>query len=232
MLIPTEDELNSAITKNIRHVMTVVKAINKLKSLRARNAARRNAYPSAGDHPSYLPHAGPQFPRSRSLGGDDGDVRVVTHTEAHRATEGVHPHPVLCHRQRSASVAPPPRRMDSAIVLEDSEEGEELAASPDQIAENGDQKHSGRQEREGERGHAFSPLKEPIPFLSIGLGAADAKQQQEEFVVSESPTGTDELVYEEAYANEVERIKNEGKTPYSNFVVEERKIAGEVGRLE
>ena len=62
-----------------------------------------------------------------------------------------------------------------------------------------------------ERLPAHSPLDQSIPFLCIG---PEKGEEQEEFVVSESPTGTDEGVYEEAYENEAERIKGEGDQLY------------------
>ena len=200
--------------------MTVVKAVNKLKSLRARRAARGKVFPSAGSHLADPPVAEPQPLTSKSF---DENISSVKYTGTHLATEGVHSQIIVGQGQGQEkgpgnviAAPPPPRRMDSAVVLEDSE-GEERAEAneKEQNCNRNDLTDPG--EKEDERVHAHSPLDQSIPFLCIGPGKGE---EQEEFVVSESPTGTDEGVYEEAYKKEVERIKEEGKAMEPNLTAE------------
>lgn len=174
--------------------------------------------------PAAEPVAEPQPLRFKSL---DENVSSAKYIEVHSATEGVHSQIIVGQGEdqekgpRNVIVVPPPRRIDSAIVLEDSE-GEERAEA-DEKGQNRDMKDftvpGGKKE---EVAHAYPPLDQPVPFLCVEPG----KEEQGEFVVSESPTGTDEGVYEEAYKKEAERIKGEGK------VVETNSTADDMGAME
>lgn len=199
--------------------MTIVKAVNKLKSLRARRAARRKALPLAENHLVDPPGAELQPLTSKTF---DEHVNSMKYTGTHLATEGVHSQIIVGQGEDQEKgpgnvvVAPPPRRMDSAVVLEDSE-GEERAEAneKEQNCDRNDLTVPG--EKKEETVHTHSPLDQSIPFLCIGPGKGE---ERGEFVVSESPTGTDEGVYEEAYKKEVERIKEEGKAVETNLTAE------------
>lgn len=216
ILVPTEEELNCAITRSIRHVMTVVRAVNKLKALRTRRAARGKASLSAAADP---PGAEPLSLKFKSF---DGNFSSVKYTGTHLATEGVHSQIIVDHCKgqkngpENAIAVPPPRRMDSAVVLEDSE-GEERAEAneKEQTCDHNGLTVPG--EKKEERVNAQSPLDQSIQFLCIEPGKGE---DREEFVVRESPTGTNEGVYEEAYKKEVERINREGKAVETNITAE------------
>ncbi|KAF8473514.1 kinase-like domain-containing protein [Kalaharituber pfeilii] len=197
ILIPTEEEVNHAITKSIRHVMTIVKALNKLKRLTAKKRAQRKMYPSAGRSEAVPPLAEHPLKRSKSL---DGEQRGPP--GQHLSAEGVHPEPVVDQsRDTILVVVAPPKRMDSAVALEDGEG-----------SDGGDKEHK--------QGQSLSPLKAPVPFLSIGVGGNG--DNEDGCVVSESPTGTDENLYEEAYQREVDKIREKGKVPYGTALAEAR----------
>jgi len=197
--------------------MTVVKAVNKLKALRARRAAREKAFPSAGSHLADPPVAEPQPQRSKSL--DENISNPVKYTGVRLATEGIHRQIIVRQNEgqeggpENVIVAPQPRRMDSAVVLEDSggEERAETKQNCDGLTIPG--------VKEREIVHTHSPLDQTIPFLCIGPGKEPVGEQ--EFMVSESPTGTDEGVYEKAYNKEMERVKGEGKAVETNSTAED-----------
>ncbi|KAF8416524.1 kinase-like domain-containing protein [Tirmania nivea] len=230
ILIPTEEELNCAITKSIRHVMTIVKAVNKLKALHARRAARGRAFLPAGSYLVDPPVVEPQPLRFQSL---DENVSSARYAGIHLAAEGVHSQ-VIVGRDNGQEkgignfiAVPPPRRMDSAVVLEDSE-GEERAKANEKERNCDGNGLTVPGEKKEERVHTHSHLDRQIPFLCIEPG----KEKQDEFVVNESPTGTDGGVYEEAYKKEVERIKGEGKAVETNSTAEGMGAADGAGQTE
>ena len=186
-----------------------MKAVNKLKRLIARSAERRRVLQSLapGDYKPKAPHP---LQQSRSLDGEDPKPPAQ-----HLSAEGVHVEVIAGDTEKPSVVVALPRRMDSAVALEDSE-GSDTGSSasrrpPKPVS---DQKQDGNEAHT--RGHAVSPLDEPLPFLSIGggVGAGAATtpcDADAAYVVSESPTATDEHVYEEAFVKEVERLREKGK---------------------
>lgn len=111
-----------------------------------------------------------------------------------------------------------PRRLDSAIELEDTDMSEYLPEeskkrdnvdcvgfkTTDSI--NSDMEGS-LVNKNGEKAQAVSPFNEPL-LLHIGTGSDYNMPEDTEFV-SESPALTNENVYEEAYRNDVARIHRE-----------------------
>ena len=59
----------------------------------------------------------------------------------------------------------------------------------------------------GEKGHAHNPLSEEPPFLGIGTGAPNSLEVPDEMVVAESPGAAEFSIYDTAYQNEVDRIR-------------------------
>lgn len=112
-----------------------------------------------------------------------------------------------------------PRRLDSAIELEDTDMSEYLpeeskkrddvdcvsVKSTDPI---GSDMGGSLVKKNGEKAQAASPFNEPPLLLHIGTGSDYHMPEDTEFV-SESPTLTNENVYEEAYRNDVARIHRE-----------------------
>lgn len=169
-----------------------MKAVNKLKSLRARNVERRKAIASIYESPS------PTSLDSQSVDEDCTGTHATVTTEAHLATETEKPVMV---------VASPPKRMDSAVALEDTKDCAEESDKEGQSMVHGERnKH--------EDGHALLLPKESVTFLNIGVDGVDGKKQ--EFVVTESPARTPEHIYEEAYEKAVEATSD----PIPNLVLE------------
>lgn len=154
-----------------------VKAVNKLKSLRSRNAERRKAIASICEHPTSTELV------------DEGctdDAHPTVVTRAHLATETEKPVTV---------VAPQPKRMDSAIALEDTK-----GCAEDSDKE-GERLVRGKRNEDEDRDDPSLPNKS-VPFLNIGVDGADGEKQAE-YVVTESPTRTPEHIYEEAYGEAI-----------------------------
>ena len=173
-----------------------MKAVNKLKGLRARKAERRKAIASISEVPASteLPSPDPQ-----SVDDDCTKTHATVPTGVHSATETEKP------------VASPPKRMDSAVALEDTKD-----CTEDSDKESRNMVRGKRNKDEG--GHTLSLQNESITFLNIGVDGADGRKQ-EEFVVSESPTMTPEHIYEEAY-EKVIGLKEATSEPISNLVLE------------
>ena len=217
-LIPTEEEVNGAITKSIRNVMTIVcpspfsvheahtaytnlqpfshykvKAVNKLKSLRIRNAERRKPIASISES-TELPGPDPQSVDECCTG-----AHATVITGVHSATETEKPVVV---------VASPPKRMDSAVALEDTK---------DCIDDSDKESERGKRTKD-EGGHALPlPIEESIALLNIEVDGD--RKKQEEFVVTESPTGIPENIYEEAYGKAI-GLKEVTSEPIPNLVLE------------
>lgn len=61
---------------------------------------------------------------------------------------------------------------------------------------------------DGEKGHAHDPLDETPLFLGIGNGGQDLGGDESVSMVAESPTAADFSIYDTAYQNEVDRIRD------------------------
>jgi [calcium/calmodulin-dependent protein kinase] kinase len=112
-----------------------------------------------------------------------------------------------------------PRRLDSAIELEDTDMSEYLPEESEQrddvncvnvkTTDPIDSDMEGSLiKKNGGKAQAVSPFNEPPLLLHIGTGSDYHMPEDTEFV-SESPALTNENVYEEAYRNDVARIHRE-----------------------
>lgn len=228
---PTDAEVEMAITKNMRNLMTVVKAVKKFRTLTAnkrppvmasildeKDAGHFSLPPGqyASDKPAFEN-------RSKSLNVDDRKP-----VESALVAEGVH-------RDVSASINPEPepvfqiRRkplMKTYTESLSSDEDDKALASlrtsfdrtvePNELPPFRSSVYNARTiDDVGRRGQARDPLEETL-FLKIGPSTFAGHSTQEdsengfsyddEYVVSESPGAADLDIYETAYRDEIERI--------------------------
>ncbi|KAG0129791.1 kinase-like domain-containing protein [Tuber indicum] len=196
---PTPEDVASAITRSIRNVMAVVKAVQKLKRLTLKRF--RHPYLSAKDGPLSVD----DLPaRSKTY---DWDNRG--HLEQKIAVSGV------TKDMSVVSISQTPQKPDSSAA------GNEDTEMADSIQLNVECHHFGISEtvdspmeespplfNEVPKGQAISPLDEEPHFLQIGVGS-DQPAGEASRVISESPPPTEENVYAEAYREDVARIMEE-----------------------
>ncbi|CAG8131200.1 unnamed protein product [Penicillium olsonii] len=243
---PTEEEMDSAITTTMGHLMTVMKAVKKFKRLT--DPTKTSA---------------PQTPVQSILGGDesyfveppmemdpDEPFPAVGEPSLRPGVRKVLRHPFAGFRE------PQPGSSDSTSISSRQSTSSQLPgivetrsghASPALSRASSAAKRS----MEGTRGHARDPLEEEFPFLFIGPstytgshqvsdepaqvfaepGAFEEEQgleEEPEPMVSESPGAADFDIYETAYRSELERIKqdledkNTGPKVYLNRRVENK----------
>ncbi|RPB15996.1 kinase-like protein [Morchella conica CCBAS932] len=209
---PNEQEMASAITKSIRNVMAVVRAVKKLRRLTFRRSKGPLSSSSDNTHSISDPSNDKLPQRSRSLNTDNRK-----HLEQKLAVSGVSK--AISMESVAKALPDKPRRLDSAIELEDTDMSEYLpeeskkrddvdcvsVKSTDPI---GSDMGGSLVKKNGEKAQAASPFNEPPLLLHIGTGSDYHMPEDTEFV-SESPTLTNENVYEEAYRNDVARIHRE-----------------------
>jgi len=257
---PTEAEVDAAITRNMRNLMTVLKAVKKFKSL---IASKRPPVMSSilGDTdagrfslpPGQLPMARLEH-RSRSFNIDDRNP-----TEKALVVEGVH-------RDVSAKAGPNSpahqikRKPVPALVNPDSDEEDHAALTrlqktfgsivePNDLPPFRSSIYNARTiDDKGRRGHAHDPLGDQL-YLRIGPSTFAGHSAQDdsdghfngddEYIVSESPGAADVDIYETAYRDEIERIlaraQEQNKEPqvYLTRRVDEKllQLSGLAGKL-
>ncbi|KAH3984546.1 hypothetical protein HBI46_127380 [Parastagonospora nodorum] len=235
---PTDEEVNAAITGNMGHLVTVVRAVKRFKQLLFRRrperlegilgSASRIVQPPLSMRPSIL---------RKSKSQDTDNRRPV---ESALATEGVH-HEIRIDDQNRKT----PSKMDSMAYVKPGFRGEALGkrqisrglstSSPNSpslpdtkvIHDNmsfrpppsqsttlpGVITNSGPSTPTLGKGHAHDPLEDTL-FLNIGTGEDSVPQPEEGCIVSESPSNVDINVYEAAYEEEVQRIIAQRKDQY------------------
>jgi len=225
---PTEAEVDAAITGNMRSLMTVLKAVKKFKKLTAHKRppvmssilgdsdAARFSLP-----PGQLATAATAH-RSQSVNVDDRNA-----IESALVAEGVH-------RDVSAKVGPdsPAHRVKrkpvAAFAGGGTDEEDHAALTRLQTTFESDVEandlppfrssvyHARTIDDKGRRGHAHDPLEDQL-YLRIGPSTFAGHSVQEDsdglftedddaYVVSESPGAADVDIYETAYRDEIERI--------------------------
>ncbi|PSN71063.1 Pkinase-domain-containing protein [Corynespora cassiicola Philippines] len=236
---PTDEEVNAAITGNMGHLVTVVRAVKRFKQLLFRRrpermegilgSASRIVQPPLSMRPSGL---------RKSKSQDTDDRRPI---EGALTTEGVHReikvdnniHRVPHHIDEMASakpgfrgaanspttkgavtgspIAPQPAGLTDGKVIHESMSYRPPASQP--IPINSISASSAPTTPIG-KGHAHDPLEDEV-FLNIGTGGDWPPGNQDNFIVSESPSNVDMDVYETAYQEEIQRIikRKEGRRP-------------------
>lgn len=197
---PTAEDVASAITRSIRNVMAVVKAVQKLKRLTLKRF--RHPYLSAKDGPLSID----DLPaRSKS---DDRDNRK--HLEQKLAVSGV------TKDMSVVSISQTPQKPNSSVA---GNEDTEMADNIQRI--DVECRHFGISETvdspmeesppffdEVPKGQPISPPDEELHFLQVGAGSNQPAEEASR-VISESPPPTEENVYAEAYREDVARIMEE-----------------------
>ena len=209
---PSEVEVNHAITTRMRNLLTVMKAVNKFKSLldKKRPSALSR---TLGKHIRTLHHppgtvdGAPDDALPRSKSADLDERRAV---EGVLAAEGIH--------HDGSTVpgggGPMKSRMDASVTMINTQK-EELHHTPQRLDSTGST-NSGFPEYQrhwssnsiGERGHAHDPLGEVPLFLGIGIGGDnDGLGPPDPEILAESPSAAEFSIYDTAYQREVERIR-------------------------
>jgi [calcium/calmodulin-dependent protein kinase] kinase len=153
-------------------------------------------------------YAEPPLQKSRST-----DLHDRRNVEAALAAEGVHydVNPV-----DSNSLGPIGSRVDSSVTMIDApKDSPEDQITPSPKGERISSDHLSQSsspallhhESSGEKGHAHDPLDEEPLFLGIGLGGPDLLEAPPQDVVAESPTAAEFSIYDTAYQEEVDRIR-------------------------
>ncbi|KAF2680226.1 Pkinase-domain-containing protein [Lentithecium fluviatile CBS 122367] len=239
---PTDEEVNAAITGNMGHLVTVVRAVKRFKQLLFRRrperlegilgSASRIVQPPLSMRPSGL---------RKSKSQDTDDRRPI---EGALTTEGVHRDIEIdnnVHRvpqnidemayhksgvrsaiagnkvprkpvPTSSPLSPQPVHVTEAKVIHESMSYRPPVTKPIAIPSTAT---SSAPSTPLGKGHAHDPLEDTL-FLNIGTGDDYTPSAEDNAcVVSESPGAVDIDVYETAYREEVDRIVNrrEGSTP-------------------
>ncbi|KAF1850881.1 Pkinase-domain-containing protein [Cucurbitaria berberidis CBS 394.84] len=235
---PTDEEVNAAITGNMGHLVTVVRAVKRFKQLLFRRrperiesilgGASRIVQPPMSMRPSVLRKSKSQDTHDRrpvegalttegvhhEIQIDDKNRKVqyndVTYTKPGFKAEpfGSRPSPKVV-----ATSSPDTRQspgFDGGKVVHDNMSHR---PSPTHVAMPGSFPISAPTTPIG-KGHAHNPLEDTL-YLSIGTGEDCSIDPDEAYIVSESPSNVDMNVYETAYEEEVQRIIAQRKDQYS-----------------
>ncbi|KAH7087672.1 kinase-like domain-containing protein [Paraphoma chrysanthemicola] len=240
---PTDEEVNAAITGNMGHLVTVVRAVKRFKQLLFRRrperlesilgGASRIVQPPLSMRPSIL---------RKSKSQDTDDRRPI---ESALTTEGVH-HEIRIDDQnrkipqnmndmayakpgfrpevagkRPASKGPvtsSPITQQSPGLTDAKVIHENMSFRPPQSSQStaipGVLPQSGPSTPTLGKGHAHDPLEDTL-FLNIGTGEDyEPPSDEDACIVSESPSNVDMNVYETAYEEEVQRIIAQRKDQY------------------
>jgi len=188
-----------------------MEAVKKFKSLidkkrpKARAGALGHDIRTLHPSPSGNVTSEPLLHKSRSV--DMHDRRSV---EQALATEGVHhdlnslsSDPILPERVDSTVTMIDPARQDSQDTNKPHHVGHRLHTEDVPTIQH-PESYSGNS---GERGHAHDPMNEQPLFLGIGTGGIESLEPPEQEIVAESPTAAEFSIYDTAYQEEVERIR-------------------------
>ncbi|KAI9785008.1 MAG: hypothetical protein M1839_001205 [Geoglossum umbratile] len=212
--LPTDAELRNAITRSVKHAITVMRAVKQFKNLIFKKRPHLTDGILGGEirivHPplSMTPpgrDSGLYKPRSFDTEDRQPVEQALSSRSVHRDVDV------------SGSARHPPHRMDSAVAMADDEMSDDLKTSDVRSSpgssvfgpvEKTMSPRSAAHERthDSGKGHAHDPLTEDPLYLYVGPGGEDAHLEPSH-VVSESPPATDINVYETAYREEVERIR-------------------------
>ncbi|KAF2128388.1 Pkinase-domain-containing protein [Dothidotthia symphoricarpi CBS 119687] len=239
---PTDEEVNAAITGNMGHLVTVVRAVKRFKQLLFRRrperlesilgSASRMVQPPLSMRPSTL---------RKSKSQDTHDRQPL---EGALTTEGIHRNIIIDSNNRKvphnsndmAFIKPSLRKetrshsgvnttapsSPSTLQPIDTTGGKVIHENtsyrpgPSQpILVPGAALHSGPSTPTVGKGHAHNPLEDTL-FLNIGTGGDYEPTPEESCIISESPSNADMNVYESAYEEEVQRIIAQRKDQYQN----------------
>ena len=219
---PTQKEMNHAITSNMGNLLVVVRAVKRFKRLLGRKRPHlMNSFFGRDSRivaPPYSSHTTPDATESRSV--DAHDRRPM---EQALTREGVHRQiPINDELEKL------PAGMDRIVKIASRSPDEEgpPVIYPSKPQKPRDIRGLDFPSEELAKGHAHDPLKDTL-YLDIGVDpdAPDGHGDPEHPVLSESPSGVDANIYEQAYQDEIERVlqrRGRAASMYLNRRVEHR----------
>jgi [calcium/calmodulin-dependent protein kinase] kinase len=218
---PTDAEMNEAITGNMAHLMTVMKAVKRFKKLIYRKRpqfmdglfgreSRLSAPPSALSRTSQSVDASERHSAESALGAE-GDHILKGADMSRLELEETHTMPAP-----RDSIGGADGRSLGAPESPHPLSAQPLSADEDSLARPFlEHKSSTFPVDERGKGHAHDPLEDHI-YLNIGPGESfadtDGTDDNEHVLVCESPGGVDEDIYEAAYQEELNRILKDRDT--------------------
>ncbi|KAF1915448.1 kinase-like domain-containing protein [Ampelomyces quisqualis] len=240
---PTDEEVNAAITGNMGHLVTVVRAVKRFKQLLFRRrperlesilgGASRIVKPPLSMRPSMLRKSKSQDTDNRqpiesalTTEGVHHDINIDDHNRniPAKMDRTAHSKPgfrseIMGKRQPSKGAAsstpnsPQPPGLNDAKVVHESMSYRAPAMPSQTTTLPGLVASSGPSTPTLGKGHAHNPLEDTL-FLNIGTGEDSIQQPDDGCIVSESPSNVDMNVYETAYEEEVQRIIAQRKDHY------------------
>ncbi|KAF1946967.1 Pkinase-domain-containing protein [Clathrospora elynae] len=241
---PTDEEVNAAITGNMGHLVTVVRAVKRFKQLLFRRrperiesilgGASRIVQPPLSMRPSVMRKSKSQDTHDRRPVESAFSTEVVHHEiriddKGRKLLHNVEAKPGLrleAMGKRPSGKAPidsspiaqtPPALNDARVVHDNmsSRPGPSLIVTPSIIVP------SSAPTTPLGKGQAHNPLEDTL-FLNIGTGEDYAPEPEDGCIVSESPSNVDMDVYETAYEEEVQRIIAQRKDQHTTDRVTRR----------
>ncbi|KAI5248170.1 Pkinase-domain-containing protein [Aureobasidium subglaciale] len=224
--MPTEEEMNRAITGNMKHLLVVMKAVKRFKKLlfHKRPELMDGLFGRASR--IVAPPGSIETKHRRTRSSDADDRKPI---ERVLAAEGIH-HEIVVSDEMVCS----PGEMDEPGT-QSTPEGVEHEKHADKEAQ---QDSVDRALETPNKGHAQDPLSETT-YLGIGTGSDSPSAYTSEeipdsgppaHVVCESPGAVDDNFFEQAYQEEMQRIHTRrGRTPtiYLTRRVEDNKSIAE-----
>ncbi|KAB2576933.1 hypothetical protein BFW01_g2206 [Lasiodiplodia theobromae] len=192
---PTEEEVNAAITGNMGHLITVMKAVKRFKQLLFKK--RPDLMQGIFGHRMVAPPLSmrPYVGRSKSEATDN---RLCV--ESTLATEGVH-HDI----EASPKIEQLADQLHEAGVATPGSAGQSPRLDPRDTQSSLTSAEPRTPRQEIGKGQAHDPLEDQL-FLDLNCPAGEEVPPDQPHVVCESPGAVDIDVYEKAYEEEVQRI--------------------------
>ncbi|KAL5121634.1 hypothetical protein ACEQ8H_000320 [Pleosporales sp. CAS-2024a] len=239
---PTDEEVNAAITGNMGHLVTVVRAVKRFKQLLFRRrpdrlegilgSASRIVQPPLSMRPSLLRKSKSQDTDNRrpvegalstegvhhEIKADDHNRKMPNKMDSMAYVKPGFRQEIVGRRQPSKGAITSSPNSPQAPGLTDAKVIHESMSyrpvpSPQSTTMPGLISSSGPSTPTLGKGHAHNPLEDTL-FLNIGTGEESLPQPEDGCVVSESPSNVDMNVYEIAYEEEVQRIIAQRKDQY------------------
>jgi [calcium/calmodulin-dependent protein kinase] kinase len=219
---PTQKEMNHAITSNMGNLLVVMRAVKRFKRLLGRKRPQlMNSFFGRDSRIVAPPHSSrstPDATESRSV--DAQDRRPM---EQALTREGVHRHIPIDDEMEKL-----PAAMDRIVKISSHPRGEDRPSViyPSKPQAPRDPHGPTFPSEETAKGHAHDPLKDTL-YLDIGVDpdAPDGHGDLEHPIISESPSGVDMNIYEQAYQDEMDRVlqqRGHAASMYLNRRVEHR----------
>ena len=219
---PTQKEMNHAITSNMGNLLVVMRAVKRFKRLIGRKRPHlMNSFFGRDSRivaPPHSTHTTPDATESRSV--DAHDRRPM---EQALTREGVHRNIPI-----NDDLEKLPAGMDRIVKIASRSPGEESppVIYPSKPQETRNLRGLDFPSEESAKGHAHDPLKDTL-YLDIGVDpdTPEGHGDPGNPVLSESPSGVDTNIYEQAYQDEIERVlqrRGRAASMYLNRRVEHR----------